>query len=171
MLKEIMDYLHNYFVPICAKRVEYTISDGKISPDFGAEDGDRFMICGSRRNDGVYTWHADVIGNDDDERVPPSTQGGQETIMAAGLRDETFAGTIRVCSVPPALLALSEEISQWVEANSAVLSSPMQSESFNGYSYTLRTGGKTNRATGGTGPLTWRDQFGSQLEIWRKPSV
>ena len=167
MLQEIMEYLNNYFVPISAERDVYTISDGRISPSFGAEDGDRFLICGSRRNDGVYTWHADVIGTDDDERIPPSTQGGEETIKAAGLRTETFAGTIRVCSVPPALLALSEEIIQWVENYSAQLSSPMQSESFNGYSYTLKSGG----GTGGAGPLTWRDQFGKQLERWRRPFV
>lgn len=168
MLREIMEYLNKYFVPISAKEVTYTISNGAISPSFDAEDGDRFLICGSRRNDGVYTWHADVIGTDDDERIPPATQGGEETIKAAGLRDETFAGTIRVCSVPPALLALSGEISQWVETFGSQLSSPMQSESFNGYSYTLKSG---NSGAGGSGPLTWRDQFGKQLERWRRPCL
>lgn len=167
MLQEIMEYLNNYFVPSSAKKVTYTISGGAISPDFGAEDGDRFLICGSRRNDGVYTWHADVIGTDDDERIPPSTQGGEETIKAAGLQDETFAGTIRVCSIPPVLLTLSGEISDWVASNSAALSSPMQSESFNGYSYTLKTGG----TSGGSGPLTWRDQYGKRLERWRRPFI
>ena len=151
MLQEIMEYLNNYFVPISAKEVTYTISDGAISPSFGAEDGDRFLICGSRRNDGVYTWHADGIKNDDD-------------IEVAGLRDETFAGTIRVCSVPPALLALSGEISEWVETNKATLSSPLQSESFNGYSYSLKSGGGTN---GGNKPYSWQDQFRSQLDEWR----
>ena len=154
MLREVMDFIHNYFVPISAEQREYTIADGMISPSFGAEDGDRFLICGSRRNDGVYTWHADGIKNDDDNE-------------AAGLRDETFAGTIRVCSVPPALLTLSGEIKTWVETNSAALSSPMQSESFNGYSYTLKAGG----GSGGSGPLSWRDQFGNQLERWRRPFI
>ena len=154
MLQEVMDYIHNYFVPLKAEKKSYTIAAGAISPDFGAEEGDRFMICGSRRNDGVFTFHAGGIRNDDDTE-------------AAGLRDETFAGTIRVCSVPPALLALSEEISSWVASNSGMLSSPMQSESFNGYSYTLKSGG----GNGGNGPLTWRDQFGKQLERWRRPFV
>lgn len=154
MLQKVMDFVHNYFVPLQAVQVNYTIAGGTISPSFGAEDGDRFLICGSRRNDGVYTWHESGIRNDDDNE-------------AAGLRDETFAGTIRVCSVPPALLALSEEISQWVETFSAQLSSPLASESFNGYSYTLRTGG----GSGGNGPLTWQDQFKSQLEQWRRPCL
>lgn len=154
MLQEIMEYLNNYFVPISAKEVTYTISDGVISPSFGSDDGDRFLICMSRRNDGVYTWHADGIKNDDDTE-------------AAGLRDETFAGTIRVCSIPPVLLTLSGEIKSWVESNSDALNSPMQSESFNGYSYTLKSGG----GSGGSGPLTWRDQFGKQLERWRRPCL
>ena len=154
MLQEIMEYLNNYFVPISAKKVTYTISNGAISPSFGAEEGDRILICMSRRNDGVYTWHADGIKDDDDAN-------------AAGLRDETFAGTIRVCSIPPVLLTLSGEIKSWVESNSEQLNSPMQSESFNGYSYTLKSGG----GSGGSGPLTWRDQFGKRLERWRRPCL
>ena len=167
MLQEVLEYIHNYFVPLSADLKTYTISDGAISPDFGAEDGDRFLVCGSRRNDGVYTWHADVIGTDDDERIPPATQGGEETIKAAGLRDETFAGTIRLMSVPPTIIRLSEEIREWVETYSAQLSSPMASETFNGYSYTLKSGG----GSGGNGPLTWRDQFRTQLEQWRRPCL
>ena len=153
MLQQVMDYLHNYFVPISAELVTYTISGGVISPLPDVADGDRIRICGSRRNDGIFTYHAAGIKDDDDKK-------------AAGLRDETFAGTIRVCSVPPALLALSEEISQWVATYGAQLSSPLESESFNGYSYKLKSGSKS-----GGGPLTWRDQFGSQLEIWRKPGI
>lgn len=155
MLQEVMEYLNNFWVPIKAEKVTYTIADGVITPDFGAEDGDRFYVCGSRRNDGVYTFHPYSIMNDDDDNV-------------AGLRDETFAGTIRVCSVPPALLTLSEEIKSWVASYSAQLSGPFSSESFNGYSYTLKSGRGTY---GGSGPLTytWREQFKTQLEQWRRP--
>lgn len=154
MLQEVLEEINNWFVPKSAKLVTYTIENGMISPSFGADEGDRFLVCMSRRNDGVYTWHANGITNDDDTE-------------AAGLRDETFAGTIRVCSVPPALLALSGEISQWVETYSEQLNSPLQSESFNGYSYTLKSGA----ANGGSGPLSWRDVFGSKLDRWRRPFV
>lgn len=154
MLQQVMESINNYFVPISAKLVTYTIADGMITPDFGAEEGDRFLICGSRRNDGVWTWHHDYIADDDDAN-------------AAGLRDETFAGTIRVCSVPPALLALSGEISQWVETFGGQLNSPLASETFGGYSYTLKSGG----GSGGNGPLTWRDQFGKQLDRYRRPCL
>ena len=151
MLQKVMEHLHNYFVPRSAMKITYTIRGGVISPSFDAEDGDRFLICGSRRNDGVYTWHPGGIKNDDDK-------------VAAGLRDETFAGTIRVCSVPPALLTLSGEISEWVAANSATLNSPLQSESFNGYSYSLKSGGGNS---GGNKPYSWQDQFRSELDEWR----
>ena len=90
--------------------------------------------------------------NDDDTEV-------------AGLCDETFAGTIRVCAVPPAVLALSREKSQWEETHSGELSSPLASESFNGYSYSLKTGKNG-------GALTWFDTpSGQALERWRRPFV
>lgn len=150
MLQEVLAHINNYFVPRSAKEVTYTIAGGVISPSFGAEDGDRFWICGSRRNNGVYTFHANGIKNDDDN-------------AAAGLRDERFAGTIRVCSVPPALLALSGEISSWVAANSAKLAGPFESESFNGYSYKLKSGGSN-----GGGVFTWMDQFKTRLDPYRR---
>ena len=152
MLQEIMEHINNYFVPICAKEVEYTISGNMISPLFDAAEGDRFLICGSRRNDGVYTWHAEGIKDDDDNEV-------------AGLCDETFAGTIRVCSVPPAVLTLSREKSEWEATHSGELESPLANESFNGYSYTLKTGKNG-------GALTWYDTpAGKALERWRRPFV
>ena len=152
MLQEMMEHIHNWFVPEAAGIATYVIDGGWISPAFGAEEGDRFLICGSRRNDGVYTYHAAGIRNDDDTE-------------AAGLCAETFAGTIRVCSVPPAVLALAREKRQWEDAYGAQLNGPMQSESFNGYSYALKTG-----KTGGA--LTWYDTpAGKALERWRRPFV
>ena len=83
----------------------------------------------------------------------------------AGLCDETFAGTIRVCSVPPAVLALSREKSQWEATHSGELNGTLAGESFNGYSYTLKTGKNG-------GALTWFDTpAGKTLERWRRPFV
>ena len=154
MLQQVMENIHNYFIK-GRHNGEFEIADGAISLPF-LLDGQRFLIEGSALNDGVYTYHETGIKDDDDKAFA----------AGVGLKDETFAGTIRVCSVPPALLALSAEISQWVETYSKQLSSPLQSESFNGYSCTLRNGG-----SGGSGPLTWRDQFGKSLERWRRPFV
>ena len=152
-LQACMEKINNYFVPEKAEQRTYTISGGVISPSFGAEDGDRFYVCMSRRNNGVYTYHANGIRDDDDNE------------LVAGLCDETFAGTIRVCSVPPAVLALSREKSEWEETNKSQLDSPLESESFNGYSYKLRS-----RKNGGA--LTWFDTpAGQALERWRRPFV
>lgn len=151
-LQACMEKINNYFVPLSADQRTYTIAESVISPLFDAAEGDRFLICGSRRNDGVYTYHANGITNDDDTE-------------AAGLCDETFAGTIRVCAVPPAVLALSREKSEWEAAHSGELNGALASESFNGYSYTLKTGKNG-------GALTWFDtQAGQTLERWRRPFI
>ena len=152
MLQEAMEHINNYFVPLAGELKTYTITDGVISPSFGAEEGDRFLICNSIRNDGVYTWHAEGIKNDDDN-------------AAAGLHDETFAGTIRLCAIPPVVLRLIGEISQWVEANRKALNTPFASESFNGYSYSVKTGKNGGALT------CWDTPAGKALERWRRPFI
>lgn len=185
MLQEVLEYIHNYFIKAtyCGS---FALAEGTLTPQPGMFDngfngfdgarahiiprcnvkpgmalqlkeGQRFWLLGSDLNDGVYTWRQTGIMNDDDN-------------AAAGLQDETFAGTICALAVPPAVIALSEEIRQWVEANSDQLNSPFKSETFNGYSYTLRTG--SGSGTGGDSPLTWRDTPAAKaLERWRRPSV
>ena len=111
MLQQVLEYIHNYFRKE-TKQGAFTISGGVISPDLSLKEGQRFWIIGSDLNDRVCTYHADGIKDDDDKE-------------AAGLQDETFAGTICALGIPPAVIALSEEISQWVATNSAVLNSPM----------------------------------------------
>ena len=155
MLQEVLEYIHNYFLkkPNPGK---YTISGGTISPLPAFKEGQRIWIVGSDLNDGVYTYRSSGILNDDDNQE-------------AGLLDETFAGTIGALAVPPAVIALSEEISKWVESyQDDVVNSPFASESFNGYSYTLK--GTGNSASGGDGgPISWRTIYGKQLERWRRP--
>jgi hypothetical protein len=156
MLQEVLEYIHNYFIrtPIQGK---FTLTEGTLTPEPGTkapelQEGQRFWIVGSVFNDGVYTWRSTGIMTDDDD-------------AAAGLQPETFAGTICALAVPPAVIALAEEIKTWVDKNSDALNGPYQSESFNGYSYTLKSGG-----TGGNGSgYSWQDQFGKRLERWRRP--
>lgn len=153
MLQEVLEYIHNYFVKEATDGT-FAIAAGAISPSIALKEGQRFMICGSDLNDGVYTFRAAGIRNDDDTEE-------------AGLLDESYAGTICAMGVPPALIALSAEIKQWVENNQAALSGVFQSESFNGYSYSMKSGG----GNGGNGALTWRDIYGKRLERWRKPCL
>ena len=153
MLQEVLEYINNYFIK-APNPGTYTLAGGAISPLPELKEGQRFWIVGSDLNDGVYTYHASGITDSDD-------------ILEAGLQDETFAGTICALSVPPAVVALSGEISDWVESYSDTVNSPLQSESFNGYSYSLKTGS----SKGGASPVGWQDIYGKRLERWRKPCL
>ena len=148
MLQQICESICNYFVKECIEGT-HAIANGAIS--LPIHDGQRFLIKGSALNDGLYTYHEAGITNDDDTE-------------AAGLQDETWAGTICALAVPPAVIALSAEIKAWVDANGDALSSPFTSESVIGvYSYTKATGG-----TGAGGTVTWQDVFKDRLNRWRK---
>ena len=152
MLQQMMDYIHNYFIKT-AKVGTYEISNGMISLDF-VKDGQRFWITNSDLNDGVYTYHESGIKNDDDTEV-------------VGLHDETWAGTICALAVPPAVIALSGEINEWVANNGEAVNSPYTSESVQGvYSYTKASGG-----TGAGGSVGWQDVFANQLKAYRKVSL
>ena len=149
MLQQVCDHIHNYFIrePHVGT---FKIADGMISLPFLIE-GQRFWITNSVLNDGVYTYHENGITNDDDTE-------------AAGLQDETFAGTICALAVPPAVIAQSAEINQWVESNGDIVNNPYTSESVLGeYSYTKASGG-----TGAGGSVGWEDVFRNRLNRWRK---
>lgn len=151
MLQQVLEYVHNWFIktPYVGK---YSISGGVISPlDFLIE-GQRFWITGSTLNDGVYTYHANGCTNDDDTSV-------------AGFADEDFTGVICALAVPPAVIALSADISGWVSKYGDVINSPYQSESFGGYSYEKQTMSKVG---GGSPTMSWQQMFATRLNTWRK---
>lgn len=114
-LYEILRYLHNFFPGDRWTCSEEPIKDGHITFP-GLEDGDIYLIEGSRRNDGLH-----VYGNWD-------------------LRGEILTGYVIECRIPPDLLALADEINTWQSKNAEALESPYQSESFGGYSYTKASG-------------------------------
>lgn len=137
MLGTVLDYLRNWFlVPNGIRCGTYTVQDGDITLPF-LQKGQYFRVVGSVFNDGVYKY-------------------GEVT-----LKDETFTGCICALAIPNAVLELVQEIEAWQEKNSAVASAPYQSESFGGYSYTLKSG-----ADGGA--VSWQDAFSDRLNQWRK---
>lgn len=155
MLTEVCNFIHNYF-EYERNSGEYTIENGMIDLDEIVRIGQRFRIVGSAMNDGIYTYRAEGI-YDDDNKIP------------ATLDDETFTGCIVSMSVPKAVLQIVSEIVDWITANKAVLDSPYVSESFGGYSYTKASGTGSSAALSGSGrPLTWREQFGTRLNAYRK---
>lgn len=154
MLQSVMEHVHNMFIK-SPNPGTYTIQDGAISPSNAFKEGQRIWIVGSDLNDGVYTYHESGINNDDDTE-------------AAGLRDEVFSGSICALAVPPTVIALSEEIKQWVAKYGETMKSPYLSESVIGvYSYEKMTASKAENSNPNIG---WKDMFKAELDRWRKVS-
>lgn len=155
MLTELCSHLRNYFLRDYSDPDAYihhgtfTITDGQIQALSFLVPGQYFRVIGSVFNDGVWQYRP----------------GGESPAMT----DETFDGTIWAMSVPPAVLALAEEIDSWRAANADALSSPYQSESFGGYSYSKASGGGAGGS--GTAAWGWQDQFASRLAPYRRLSV
>lgn len=138
-IKEICDYIHNYF-EVDEVSGEFTIADGSLEASFLSEN-QYYRIQGSVFNDGVYKY--------------PSTN----------LTDETFTGKVTAMAVPKDVLAVLDEATQWENDNAKVLQSPLNSESFGGYSYSK---GSSSKKDGSQGQITWRDVFGDKLKAYRK---
>lgn len=140
MLEELMRECRNYFlIPGGVHPDTYTIKDGSIALPF-LVSGQYFRIIGSVFNDGVHQYGV------------------------AELADETFDGAVWALLVPPAFLALSDEIQSWRNQYENAANSPFQSESFAGYSYTKSS---TNGNSGGS-VTGWQGVFASRLNKWRK---
>ena len=141
MLGEVCQEINNWFDK---KRYfgEFVISDGVLQPgDFELLDGQYFRIIGSTFNDGVYRYPAEKLA------------------------DETFSGAIWAMAVPPAVIAISDEIEDWVNKYTDAMNSPYQSESFGGYSYTKKS---SSGSSGSDSSTTWQEVFASRLNRWRK---
>lgn len=148
MLTELCAEIRNYFLRDYRKDIHagtFTISNGSIEPLSFLQTGQYFRIVGSVFNDGVHKY-----GENDPD-----------------LKDETFSGAVWAMAVPPAVIALSEEIDDWVEANKSVIDSPYQSESFGGYSYSKGS----SYANDSNSAFGWRNQFASRLSPYRRISV
>ena len=150
MLTEICQYLKNWFnrKPDGSTYPQYrgvlVISEGNIVCE-GLADGQYFRIIGSLFNDGVHKY-----GD-------------------ADLTDETFEGAVWSMGVPPTVIQLAQDITDWQAKYGAVdgaAMSPYQSESFDGYSYSKQSGGTS--AGGSSSAVSWTNVFASRLRPWRK---
>ena len=142
MLEQICAFIHNFFYYSRWSGV-FTIEDGTIDlPKLMR--GQYVRILGRRFNDGVYQY-------------PPSD-----------LTDESFDGVIWEMRPPRAFLQLVAEIEAWAEKYGAAVSGPYQSESFGGYSYTLKSGNTNSGTDSAAG--SWQGVFRARLNEWRKIS-
>ena len=87
MLYELCAEVRNWFVSEKHNGI-FTVKDGNMPLDF-LQDGQYFRILGSVYNDGVYQY-------------------------PAVLTDEVFEGQIWAMRVPPAFIALSGEIDEYI---------------------------------------------------------
>ena len=147
ILEDILGYIHNWFVRDEIPVAGCSISSGSLPDDVDIPDGVWYRIQGSYLNDGMH-----LKGSKDE-----------------GLSDETFSGTITTHVIPKPLLAIAEEASQWQAKYGAASSSPYQSESFGGYSYTKASGGSQG-ASNGSAQSGWQSAFAGRFTKWRKLS-
>ena len=135
-------HIHNDFAdPMEVRRGCFVIEGGALSLPF-LQEGQYYRIVGSVFNAGIHRYPDDA------------------------LTDEAFTGEIRPMRVPPAFLALAEEIARWQARYGAAAESPYRSESFAGYSYSRAGGLDAN----GAGAAAWQNAFRSRLDPYRKLS-
>lgn len=143
---EVCQYLKNWFDRNQEKYFgDITISNGALTTNYGLKPNQYFRIVGSSLNDGVYQYPTTV------------------------LTDETFNGAIWGMALPPAFVALLDDIEAWkakYAAADSVAMSPFTSESVPGvYSYSKNSGGN-DTTTDKSG--TWQGAFGARLASYRK---
>lgn len=145
-LKEICDFIHNYFVADIYEG-DFLIKNNKvISPILDIAENQHYMIEGSKFNDGIIFKYNDL----DSEKE---------------LINEEFHGVVYALNIPRDVLDLKDEIEEWQEKNKDALGSIYQSESFGGYSY------NKGNASGKYGSqISWKDVFGKKLNCYRKIS-
>lgn len=148
MLEEVLRYINNRFdrdtsgAYYGVDEGSFQIQDGAIESDVLAE-GAYYWIEGSSLNDGLHLHPAD------------------------DLRDESFEGKVTALHIPSAVVGIADEAEAWCSANAETISSPLQSESFGGYSYSRASGG----ASGNEMPSTaWQLQYGARLRPYKKLS-
>jgi hypothetical protein len=135
MLNHVLAYLRNYFT-VGYESGTFEVKNGSIDLPF-LQTGQYFRISGSVFNDGVHQYPAD------------------------GLKNEVFRGTVYALAIPQSLLDLVTEIEKWQEDNGYKASRPYHSESFGGYTYTLKSDANGFGAS-------WQNAFANRLNIWRK---
>ena len=140
MIGQVCAECKNYFIQDSDIHTSnYIVQGGSISPVSFLKAGQYYRIIGSALNDGVYQH-----GTDDTE-----------------LSDEEFYGAVWAMRCPKEFLSLVDDIEAWEEKYAAALESPYTSESFDIYS-------KTKAVASNGGAYTWRDQFKSRLNAYRR---
>lgn len=145
ILEEVLYHIHNWFEREAVSS-NVRIEDGSLPASVSSHllEGQWYRIDGSVLNDGLHQHPAD------------------------DLTDETFEGTVTTLVIPRPLLRIAEDIAAWQEANGKAVDGPYASESFDGYSYSLKSDSGSNSGSGGLSG--WRLAFRDRLNPFRKIS-
>lgn len=144
MITELCQELNNFFIKSEDDKHfgTFKVTNGQITPSFDLEQNQYFRIVGSKFNDGVYKFGVDTLPAD-------------ETIKD---------GALWCMYVPNDFINLVNEIEEWQNKYSEIVDNPYKSESFNGYSYSLKSGKSTDT-------VTYKDIFKSKLNKYRKIKI
>ena len=137
MLEQVLRYIKNWFLLPNGKHYgTFSVNGGNADLPF-LKVGQYFRVIGSVFNDGLHKY------------------GDGEVLV-----DETFTGYIWALAIPKPVIDLAEQIEAWCVKNEQAVTGPYQSESFGGYSYTLKDDAKVG--------LSWVSVFSDRLNLWRK---
>ena len=162
MMTSLCREVRNYFVRSESDKVSgsFSVREGGIalsSPaewvyaeDFRIADGQYFRIVGSLYNDGVWQNSAEFMKN---------------------LREEEFTGQVWLMAPPRDFIDLAGEIAAWIERFGDAALSPYASESFGGYSYTLRGTSRRNESARDNEDASWQTAFKRRLAAYRRIMV
>lgn len=150
MLEQVLCHIHNWFVRDTITAKGCVIANGEL-PASIAQDllpQQWYRIEGSYLNDGLHQHPAE------------------------DLEDETFDATVSLLAIPRPLLNVVEQICQWVadteDGDRASRKAKFQSESFGGYTYSIKADSRAN--SGSEGLTGWQAAFRTDLNPWRKIS-
>jgi hypothetical protein len=174
MISEVCHEVKNWFdyarifgrFKIEEGKLRFLDNSASIPSDLGLQDGQYYRIVESVFNDGVWQYHKPKEENAEEETETPETSEEPEEIEE--LRDEEFLGGVWLMAVPRDFLKKVDEIIAWEKKYGGVDSfaqSPLSSESFEGYSRSKASGGS---GSGGSTAITWKNNFASDLDKWRK---
>lgn len=142
MLEELLRTLNNWFEKDSLVGDFKIVGGALLVSDGFLKDGQYIRVVGSTFSDGLHRW------------------------PASDMVDEEFTGEVRALAIPPAVIALSQEIEEWVRDNQKALDAPYSSESFGGYSYSKE--GAIASQGGSCASSGWRAHFRDQLNQWRR---
>ena len=149
ILEQVLNHIHNWFVYDEIFVDDCAVEGGSLPASVSIPNGAWYRVQGSLFNDGLHQHPAD------------------------DLVDETFSGTVTICAIPRVLLSIVDEIADYIDAmnesDASVRGAKFQSESFDGYTYTIKGDSRANSASGGVSGLTgWQAAFRTDLNPWRK---